>query len=340
MRETIFMLDSLGFTIHPEKSVTIPTQQLSYLGFLLNSLDMTITLTQERILKIQMACKEIFHRTVCTIRELAQVVGSLVAAEPAFELAPVFYKRTEIQKSNLLQLHKGNFEAKVKVTDTMKEDLKWWIDNVHLVKRQIHPPKHSVEIYSDSSDFAWGGVRDSSSTGGPWSDTEKRWHINVKETLAAFLTLQTFCDQESNVHIRLNLDNTTAVAYINAKGGKKADLNDITRKIWLWALERDIWLSAVHVPGVNNTEADRASRRQHATETEWKLAPMVYEQLNQKFGPFEIDLFASRLNNQCKKYFAWHPDPGAMAIDALAHEWPDSKLYAFPPFSLIGRILE
>ena len=42
------MLRSLGFTIHPEKSVLKPTQNLIYLGFITNSKDMTLKLTEEK----------------------------------------------------------------------------------------------------------------------------------------------------------------------------------------------------------------------------------------------------------------------------------------------------
>ena len=34
VRETIQVLDSLGFIPHPDKSVPIPTQRLTYLGFI------------------------------------------------------------------------------------------------------------------------------------------------------------------------------------------------------------------------------------------------------------------------------------------------------------------
>ena len=57
-------------------------------------------------------------------------------------------------------------------------------------------------------------------------------------------------------------------------------------------------------------------------------------------GTLEIDLFASRLNHQCAKYVAWHPDPGAFAIDAFQYHWDSFKLYAFPPFSVIGQVLQ
>ena len=45
---TTEIIRSLGFTIHPEKSKFIPTQCITFLGFVLNSVQMTITLTLEK----------------------------------------------------------------------------------------------------------------------------------------------------------------------------------------------------------------------------------------------------------------------------------------------------
>ena len=42
------MLRSLGFTIHSEKPVLKPTQNLTYLGFIINSKDMTLKLTEQK----------------------------------------------------------------------------------------------------------------------------------------------------------------------------------------------------------------------------------------------------------------------------------------------------
>ena len=49
---TVHLLQKLGFTIHPDKSILIPTQIIVFLGFVINSLDMTISLTLEKIGKI------------------------------------------------------------------------------------------------------------------------------------------------------------------------------------------------------------------------------------------------------------------------------------------------
>ena len=45
---TIEILRSLGFTIHPENSKFITTQCITFLGFILNSVQITITLTLEK----------------------------------------------------------------------------------------------------------------------------------------------------------------------------------------------------------------------------------------------------------------------------------------------------
>ena len=49
---TIKVLRSLGFTIRPGKSKFIPAECITYSGFILNSVQMTITLTQEKNEKI------------------------------------------------------------------------------------------------------------------------------------------------------------------------------------------------------------------------------------------------------------------------------------------------
>ena len=108
-----------------------------------------------------------------------------------------------------------------------------------------------------------GGIYGDIYTGGPWSATERNWHINAKELKAAWFTLKVFCGEKSGIHIRVNVDNMTSVTYISKQGGKKPFLNDIAREIWEWAIDRDIWLSAAHIPGVLNQAADKASRMKY-----------------------------------------------------------------------------
>ena len=39
------------------------------------------------------------------------------------------------------------------------------------------------------------------------------------------------------------------------------------------------------------------------------------------------------------KFVSWHPQPGAVAVDAFSLSWANMNCYAFPPFSLLPRVL-
>jgi len=63
----------------------------------------------------------------------------------------------------------------------------------------------------------------------------------------------------------------------------------------------------------------------------------VFAELNQLWGPLELDLFASCLSTQLPCFYSWRPDPQAEAVDAFSQDWSLVKGYEFPPFALIGR---
>jgi hypothetical protein len=146
-----------------------------------------------------------------------------------------------------------------------------------------------------------------------------------------------FAKHISNTHIRLEVDNTTTVSYINNQGGRAPHLYLIALQTWQFAIDRNIWLSAAHIPGVLNVEADAASRADHKYDKEWQLAPDLFAQIQSEIGPNDIDMFATRINAQLPSYVAWLPDPGASAIDAFTLDWSMFNAFFFPPFSLIGR---
>ena len=69
--------------------------------------------------------------------------------------------------------------------------------------------------------------------------------------------LASLLDNRNNIHDRIISDNTTTISYINSMGGCKAtECNFLTKYIWDWARERNVWLSAAHIPGSNNVDAD------------------------------------------------------------------------------------
>ena len=143
-----------------------------------------------------------------------------------------------------------------------------------------------------------------------------------------------------DIHVLMRLDNTTAVTYINDMGGiKSVECNALAITLWSWCIERNIWVTAAHLPGDENTIADRRSRT-FRDETEWMLNPRIFVELCNIIHRPQVDMFASRLNTQLPTFVSWQPDPEAFAIDAFTLNWGKLDLYAFPPFCLVDRCLK
>ena len=100
----------------------------------------------------------------------------------------------------------------------------------------------------------------------------------------------------------------------------------------------NIHLRAFHIAGRENLLADALSRGR-VSQGEWELSPrwkswpfrIVYRPL---VDPF-VAAGNAKLPTFCSRYF--HPQTWAM--DALSLSWDSLDAYAFPPFSLLHRVL-
>ena len=125
--------------------------------------------------------------------------------------------------------------------------------------------------------------------------------------------------------MKLRLDNTTAVAYINNQGGTRSpSLTSLTLEQWNWCLQHNILITAEHLSGVSNVRADRDSRK-FIDSSDWKLPPEIIT----IFSPKQIDRSLCHKTDQLKSYVSWRPDPHAVATDAFSIDWSQLKGYAW-----------
>ena len=333
----IDLLQSLGFIINFEKSVLTPSPVLEFLGFLINSKTINFYLPQAKIAKVLNVGKSLMQKNPTSLHLLSQFQGFLESCRPAVWVAPLHFRHLQSCLIRQVALNKGSYQGTVLLDHLALEELQWWITNIKQVNGSpIQPPATEMMITSDASKMGWGATCGNLSTNGRWSNQESLLHINVLELKATFLAVQAFLKHQSNLSVKLRLDNTTAIAYINNQGGTRSpSLTSLTLELWNWCLQQNILITAEHLPGVLNVQADKESRT-FVDSSDWKLQPQILQ-------PFlkdrEIDLFATRLTNQLKRYVSWRPDPHAVATDAFSIDWSQLKGYAFPPFNLIPRTL-
>ena len=334
------LLVFLGFVINNSKSVKNPTQQIKHLGNVIDSVEMIVTLPEGRVKSILEQCHNILKAKIMPIRQVARLIGLLVASFSAVEFGKLHYRRIERRKIAALKSAKGNFNKNMHIDAYIRADLLWWVKHIKSQFRVIQRPQAEVTITTDSSLLGWGCVVNDLTINGKWTANEAALHINALEILAIFFSLKSLVHIMEGKTVLILTDSTTAVAYVNNMGGVKSLACDkIARSIWDTCIKHDIWITCSHIPGVDN-EADEASRSFYDRH-DWSLCSSVFNQLTMLWNLPDIDLFANRLNAKVKWFCSWKPDPDAIHVDAFTICWSNySLIYAFPPFSLLTKVLQ
>lgn len=341
VKNTTKLLEELGFVINHKKSQMIPSQRCKFLGFIYDSNNMTLSLPPQKESKVKALVSRFASNKTCSIRDFAHLCGVLVSVCPGVDYGWLYTKRFEREKFLALQTAKENYDARMHdYRSSLNEDFDWWSKNLNAPSCPIRQFKFKLEIFSDASLNAWGAFCQGQRTHGNWNDAEKMLHINQLELLAAFFALKCFAANLRQAEILLRLDNTTAISYVNRMGGIQfVNLNETARLLWQWCEKRGIWVYASYVSSSDNFIADTESRTLEI-ETEWELSVNAFSNIVERWGQPNIDLFASRNNKKCRRFISWRRDPEAMAVDAFTMSWKHYFFYAFPPFSIIPRVLK
>jgi hypothetical protein len=338
--DTVNLLANLGLFPHPEKCNFEVSQKIDILGFTIDSVNMIITVTNQRMTGIITHLKSFILKERVKIRELASVIGKLVATFPGVTYGPLYYRSLEADKQQALIQNFGKFEKFTSISSRSKRELSWWIGNLPTAYKclQLCPP--SVTMSTDACDTGWRAYVSGKETHGHWSLLEQDLHINEQEALAVLFGLKSMLNHIFNQNVKLFIDNTAAIGVIKNMGTSHSSiLNGYSQDIWKWGQKHNVWFFPTYVPSEANL-ADKPSRKTNM-DAEWQLNPKLFSKIVKElnFVP-TIDLFASRLNTQLEDYYSYQPDPQSAGTDAFSFSWKSKSFYCFPPFSCISRCLQ
>ena len=333
-----------GFILNLKKSELVPTQDLVYIGGRLRTDLGYVFLPEDRLTVLVNCVKTFLHIGMYKpahqwLRLLGLMAATLLVVHQArLNMRPIQW-HVKLRWKAVQGL-----KAPVMVSAEVVQALQWWLCEQNLrTGLPFHPPPPHLTVGTDASKEGWGGhaVIDGRKAmfEGLWTPSESRLHINILEMRAIRLTLHNLESRIRSLHVRVESDNTSAVAYINKQGGVLSrSLWEETRRLFLFLNQHQIQLSAVFRPGVDNSLADYLSRNQ-SDPHEWKLSPFVVRRLFEIWGHPQLDAFASPNNHQLSIWFSRSPHQEAAATDALTQSWTGLKLYAFPPIPLILKVL-
>ena len=335
------VFSSLGLLINEEKSILIPNDRMEFLGLMVDTRRAKFEIPKDKRELTARLSEELLKDKRTSIRRVAKFLGTtnfLTLAAPG----SVFHTRALQSLIKPVDPHSNKaYDKLITLTSEAREELQWWRTNIFSLPAisfiRFSP---DVSIVTDASKMGWGAICCGARTGGRWSVTEAKNHINYLELLAMFFGLRCFAENWKEIDILLEGDNMAAISYLRDFGGNGSkDLNHLAEEIHKWAARRKLRISATHRPGIENKEADWESRNSLRENAEIALPQEVANMIFERWGKPQLDLFATRLNKKLPRFFSYFLDPDSEKVDAFRQSWWDLHAYAFPPFNLILRTL-
>ena len=331
-------LKEMGFLVKHSKSHLDPTQKIQHLGFNINTKDMTLSVPKDKVRDLRREATKILNKGTLSIRALSSFIGKALAMTAAILPARLKTRNLVWLKNQALRTH-STWTASISLTMQAKEDLKWWIESLTQWNGQTwiqQPPQE--EIYTDASDLGWGIIHNNTTIAGIWHPRDRDQHINWKELQAIWHAIN--LPQLQGKRIMVYCDNTTTIAYINKFGGTRSEsLMALAEKIWTHCLQTGMTLNTAFVPSQFNP-ADPPSRQLN-NQLEWSISQPTFDELDKRWGPHHIDLFATHLNTKLPKYMSWKNEELAVAQNAMQQTWTGrGRLYICPPWNLLPQVLQ
>ena len=213
-----WLLENLGFIINWKKSVWALTQEIQYLGFLIDSVNMVIRLPSEKI-QIILKCQCLVSKKITQVRKISEILGLMTSSLQAIAPAPLHYRHLPMTHIRGLLVNKS-YQAKVALNSECLLELRWWISQMQSWNgKSMISAGPDLTLTSDASKRGWGATLGSERAQGLWTQEETSLHINVLELKGVLFALRMFAQDLRKVHVHLKLDNRTAVAYIQKMGG-------------------------------------------------------------------------------------------------------------------------
>ena len=334
----MILLTAMGTFISKSKSTPICTQELEFLGIVINSKNQTIEISEFKWNKLQDLIEKILSKGVVFYKDLEICRGymcSLIIVIKNMQL----YIRISTQ---LLEESNKNDNPWITVTDELRTELSVWKDEeIKYInrKRKWFEPSNVVieqEIYTDASGYAmgWYTAKDDESFSLYWNKADAVVQIAVKEALAILYYVEHHTAKLENKRTVFMCDNQ-AVCEAFEMGSRDATLNRVITNINMKAVQLNVHLRIQWV-STKLQLADEPSRILDMNEETLKTEVLESLIKRYKLRP-NLDGMATFYNKKCARYISRTPETFAEHTDFFSYK-PEKTdiLYIFPPKNAIN----
>jgi hypothetical protein len=243
-----------------------PATKQRYLGYIIDTVAGTISLTKEKLIRYSHMLNDVLQRfnhnneTSFQVKKLYDLACCLMHAASAVRAGWTFSRR-------LLNLFKHRkMYHKCHLTPGAVKDLLWWRQALRQTKGISYflalrlTPASDMKVWSDASGYALGFV-----CGREWfqytfTQTEKAWHINAKELYAITLGASTFSEQFRGKNVLFITDSHSSVEAAKRMFCTDPLMMGMYRHLQLIALSINANFTLEWIEGARNEISDAISR--------------------------------------------------------------------------------
>ena len=333
-----------GLVPNEVKSQWEPTQIITWLGVILNSIDGSVKATDERISKLSddlETLSTLQHPASVHVKCVARVAGQIIS------LSSCVGKVARIMTRFLFSVINSavSWDCHVSLTEDAISEIVFWRRNVHSLNGKVYWGAKSLPArisFSDASNAACGAfVQLQSNTDlvfhQNWSIDECAKSSTWRELKAVCLALEAFHSHLAGSNVVWYSDNQN-VASILLNGSRKVDLQRLALQAFGTCLRHRITLDPKWIPRDVNVRADLISK--HVDFDDYALNDVFFQGLDELWGPHSVDRFACNYNAKLPRFNSRFAQPGSEAVDAFCQDWGSDNNWLCPPVCLTARVIK
>jgi hypothetical protein len=268
--------EDIGMPMDRGKEVG-PTTELTYIGYLINTVDFTIGVpTEKRESTLKLLETSVGHRRI-SVEDLESLIGKLQFNDKAVRkgrsyLYALRQQLVRAQKTDAQSWHR------IKFTSAAKQELRWWhhvllhdskVSLLHYVKWT--DPLGVLEPTSDASEWGCGAFFHREYISLPWTDDVKEIaglgtrhrSMPLCEAIGVAVAVSTWRHQFAGRQVLFRTDCLPVVHGIN-KGRSKTTSSEWQNAVYRFINRichaHNIFLRAEHIKGTDNVLSDFVSR--------------------------------------------------------------------------------
>ena len=342
-----------GLLISEKKCRWGASQMVQWTGFVWDFKNFKLWVPEEKLRRAEEEVRRLLRSTgeEVPVKQVAKVIGLLGSFYLA--MGSIVRFRTRALLINIArETELRGWGVKTILGSREVEELRFWEQEIRGLNGYIMRQKDKVEVvstremYSDASEFLLAGaefvgekIRE---------DTAYQTYLEVEEigTSSTYRELRAIEEglkvrggELQGAVVRWGCDNWAASVIVRV-GSMKLHCHEVALRIAdlvkKWEIELEaFWLSREEI---QIKMVDRLSKEFDTSD--YKLSSWDFQLLEQDFGPFEVDMFASSFSFQFHPFVSRVACSQAAAVDAFTLDWGKAGfMFLHPPVGEIVRVL-